>query len=78
MISSGVAIWTIRIYHECDGGIEKSVLRITNWHHKACRVMTIGSSKGLGAAIMLEGKPIAYASCALTETQQRYSQCTSL
>ena len=25
----------IRIDHECEGGIEKSVLRITDWHHKA-------------------------------------------
>ena len=32
------------------------------------------SSKGMGAALLQEGKPIAYASCALTETQQRYSQ----
>ena len=38
-------------------------------------VLTVdSSSKGLGADIMQEGKPIAYASCALTETQQRYSQ----
>ena len=29
----------IRIYHECEGGMEKSVLRITDWHHEACRVM---------------------------------------
>ena len=27
----------IRIYHECEGGIEKSVPRITvGWHHEAC------------------------------------------
>ena len=32
------------------------------------------SSKGMGAALLQEGKPVAYASCALTETQQRYSQ----
>ena len=37
-------------------------------------LMVDSSSKGPGAAIMQEGKPIAYASCALTETQQRYSQ----
>ena len=30
----------IRIYHECEGRIEKSVPRITVWHHEACRVMT--------------------------------------
>ena len=32
------------------------------------------SSKGMGAALLQEGKPVAYASCALTETQQMYSQ----
>ena len=36
----------IRIYHECEGGIEKSVLRITDWHHEACRVMTNGDQEG--------------------------------
>ena len=28
--------YTIRIYHVCEGGLEKSVPRITVWHHKAC------------------------------------------
>ena len=32
----------IRIYHECEGRIEKSVPRIAVWHHEACRVMTNG------------------------------------
>ena len=32
----------IRIHQECEGGIEKSVPRITDWHYKACRVMTNG------------------------------------
>ena len=27
------------IYNECDRWIEKSVTRITVWHHKACQVM---------------------------------------
>ena len=36
----------IRIYHECEGRIEKSVSRITIWHHEACRVMTNGDPKG--------------------------------
>ena len=27
---------TIRIYYECEDGIEKSVARITDWHHEAC------------------------------------------
>ena len=30
----------IRIHHEREGEIEKSVLRITDWHQEACRVMT--------------------------------------
>ena len=36
----------IRIHHECEGRIEKSVRRITFWHHKACRVMTNGDHEG--------------------------------
>ena len=36
----------IRIHHECAGGIKKSVSRITDWHHKACRVMTKGDHEG--------------------------------
>ena len=37
---------TIRIYDECEGKIEKSVLRITVWHHEACRVMTNSDPEG--------------------------------
>ena len=33
-------------HHECEGGIEKSVLRITDWHIEACGVMTNGDRKG--------------------------------
>ena len=36
----------IRIHHENEDGIEKYVLRITDWHHKACRVMTNGDREG--------------------------------
>ena len=36
----------IRIYHECEDRIIKSVKRITVWHHKACRVMTNGDLEG--------------------------------
>ena len=32
--------------HECEGGTEKSILMITVWHHKACRVMPNGDPKG--------------------------------
>ena len=38
--------WNIRIYLECEGGIEKSVPRIAIWHHEACRVMTNGDPEG--------------------------------
>ena len=34
------------LYHECDGEIEKSVPKITVWHHKACRVTTNGDLEG--------------------------------
>ena len=36
----------IRIYHECEAGIEKSVQRITIWHHEASRVMKNGDREG--------------------------------
>ena len=36
----------IRIYHDCEGTIEKSVSRITVWHHEAYRVMTNGDHEG--------------------------------
>ena len=36
----------IRIYHECEGKIEKSVPRVTVWHHQVCQVMTNGDPKG--------------------------------
>ena len=26
----------ISIYHECEDGVEKSISRITVWHHEAC------------------------------------------
>jgi hypothetical protein len=32
------------------------------------------SEKGLGAALIQDGAPIAYASCALTDTETRYAQ----
>ena len=37
---------SIRIHNECEGRIEKSVPRITIWHHEACRVMTNGDHHG--------------------------------
>ena len=40
-------MYSIRIHHECEGGIEKSVLRITDWHQEACQVMTNSDSEGL-------------------------------
>ena len=35
-----------RIYHECEGRIEKPVPRIAVWHHEACRVMTNNDLEG--------------------------------
>ena len=41
-------IWgmKIRIYQECESRIEKSVLKITVWYHKACWVMMNGDPEG--------------------------------
>ena len=36
----------IKMYHKCVGGIEKSVTRITVWHHEACQVITNGDPYG--------------------------------
>ena len=36
----------VRIYHESEAVIEKSVPRITVWHHEACRVMPNGDPEG--------------------------------
>ena len=35
-------IGIIRIYHECEGGIETSILSIAIWNHVACRLKTNG------------------------------------
>ena len=43
---TGIMLRTIRIYHECERRIEKSVPRIAVWHHEACRVMTNGDCEG--------------------------------
>ena len=37
---------TIRIHHECEGGIEKFVSRITDRHFEICQVMTNGDRQG--------------------------------
>ena len=36
----------IRIHHECEIRIEKSIPRIAVLHHEACRVMTNGDRVG--------------------------------
>ena len=36
----------IRIYHECEGRIEKSVPRFAVLHHEASQVMTNGDPEG--------------------------------
>ena len=41
-----IRVKIIKIYHECEGRIGKSVPRITDWHHEACRVMTNGDHEG--------------------------------
>ena len=36
----------IKIYHDCEGGIEKSGRSINSWHLEAYRVMTNGDHEG--------------------------------
>ena len=42
----GVWLKHIRISYDCESRIVKSVLRITVWHHEACRVMANGDPEG--------------------------------
>ena len=37
----------IRIYHELENGVEKSITKIPFWHHNTCRVMTTDDKKEL-------------------------------
>ena len=37
---------TLRIYQECENGIEKPVPIITVWHHEDCQVITKGDAEG--------------------------------
>ena len=46
LVGVGMVYWIIRINHECEGRIEKSVPRITDWHYQAFRVMTTGDREG--------------------------------
>ena len=46
LICSLILSNNIRIYHECESKIEKSVPRIAVWHHEACRVITNGELEG--------------------------------
>ena len=41
---------------------------------KKLRLKNDASECGLGSALMQEGKPVAYASRTLTETEKRYAQ----
>ena len=46
IISELYFVYTIRIYHECEDGIEKSILRIIGWHREACQMITNGDHEG--------------------------------
>ena len=45
-IAQAVQPKIIRIHHECEGRIAKSLPRIAVWNHEACRVMTNGDPEG--------------------------------
>ena len=44
---SARVVLNVRIYHECEGKIEKYVRGITVWYLEACRAMTNGDLEGL-------------------------------
>ena len=44
-VSDNVRSGTISIFHRCMVWIEKSVTRVTDRHHEACRVMTNSDSE---------------------------------
>ena len=44
------------------------------WRTEVLEIQCDSSQSGLGAALMQNGHPIAYASRALTETESRYAQ----
>ena len=41
-------LYNISFYHDLEGGIKKSVPRITDWHHEACRVWSNSDHKERG------------------------------
>ena len=53
-----------------DSGTCSEVLRRSE---RPIEVQYDASQKGLGATLMQEGRPIAYSSRALTDTEQRYA-----
>ena len=46
LISNIASSEYFRIYHECKGGIEKYIPKITVWHCEACRVMPNSDLEG--------------------------------
>ena len=49
------------------------VLQLFN-NNKPLMIQCDASEKGLGAALLQDGKPVAFASKALTDTETRYAQ----
>ena len=45
-ITKEFMIITIRINYEFEGGKEKSVTRMTDWHEEACQVMANSDHEG--------------------------------
>ena len=58
----------IRIHHEYQGGIGKSVPRITDWHHEDCRVMTIGGRECFGFFYSILSRIMDSFSCSTLHT----------
>ena len=78
LVKANVAWTWSQIHEEAFGKIKKLVseaLVLRYYDPKKSFVIQYDvSEKGMGAALLQEGQPLAYISCALTDTETRYAQ----
>lgn len=64
----------IQAFNQVKKSIAESIALTYYDVNKAVTLQVDASQSGLGACLLQDGKPVAYASSALTDTQTRYSQ----
>ena len=60
------------IFKKLKNLLTESPILVYYEHKSELVIQCDASSYGIGAALMQKGKPLAYASCALTDTESRY------